>query len=880
MDTSIDPSISEQVFHVPTSPSENSQKNEEISNNEREELPNVFRLNDYVAEHQDQSSSQHDHNSGEVNTTAAAALNMIHYGFENDIPTDTTHSHDHDIDLTQHHSINQFSGIGLPFDSSQSSQHLHQLPQHQSRQIPLAQRQPVTMSRMHVVPYSPNEKPKRLGRPRRHIHNHTIPEDNSIQNVNESMVSKFRFDFLPIQGPGSRGGKLGGRRAPRGRIQSTNNLNSGLGPIDDNAIINVDGNRRSSRRKTSSPADLSDHHEPKDNDQTEEVSNGSSTSDAPEFLEEKAIPISALKIQVQSKIAKRKANELCLRVLADQTRKPKKLAMFALKPSRTTVLVTKSKIIKSLPGPLIGLSSSLYDDNVMLAKENKSKSTKEKIAFGYPVLAAPHAKDISIILMFLNKYKDIVFGKEVYYIGPHDFEIGLSLTKYFQEGVPDEDDEYVNYRLKEDSEPYDRNFVSPLMTILFCKLLGLVLNKKKDISLVSQKGAIGELRSQVSTLGLPNEWTNTSNVLKKPSEVVNNDEENERDEKPVDTNSPEILETEKYSYQEPIAIYNPFRDAEFEKSGLKALTPVNRLIMLRTLVQWSISNSESLKSYINENASYQDVGGERSTYYVARSITKGFKNAEDASKEAELRISKRSANKKASTEPNDPKGEEIESVTKYVDPLSDPLSHPLRWRIDDMCIADIGFNVGRFYLCRMADADGGGLSSLRKMKNVYTNFRELKDIPSSFKLYVEDVHQMIVEDFTKYGIEFDERGNEVESTHPFEQSTSNWYEVAGNAAELKTFIDYVSEKLKSLPSSLHKQSTNFVTLLSFIEPLITNQESAMIGVTTERITRKREEINYNDISNSTKLEEDEDSQGEEYLEEVEDVDMEDEDYSE
>lgn len=878
MDTSIDPSISEQVFHVPTSPSENSQKNDGISTSEREELPNVFRLNDYVAEHQDQSLLQHDHNSGEVNTTAAAALNMIHYGFESDIPTDTTHSHDHDIDLTQHHSINQFNGIGLPFDQLQHL-HLHLLPQHQSRQVPLTQQQPITMSRMHVVPYSPNEKPKRLGRPRRHIHNHTIPEDNSIQNVNESMVSKFRFDFLPIQGPGSRGGRLGGRKAPRGRIKLTNNLNAGLGPIDDNAIINVDGNRRSSRRKTSSPADIPDQYELKDN-KLEEAKNGSSIGEAPELPEEKAIPISALEVQEKSKIAKRKANDLCLKVLADQTRKPKKLAMFALKPNKTTVLVTKSKIIKLLPGPLIGLSSSLYDDNLMQAKENKLKSTKEKLAFGYPVLAAPHAKDISIILMFLNKYKDIVFGKEVYYIGPHDFEIGLSLTKYFQEALPNEDDEYVNYRLKEDREPYDPNYVSPLMTILFCKLLGLVLNKKKDILLVSQKGAIGELRSQVLTLGLPSEWTDSSNVLSKRLETGKDGEEKEEGNKPVDTNNPEILETERYSYEEPKVVYNPFKDAGFEKNGLKALTPVNRLIMLRTLVQWSLSNSESLKSYINENANYQDVGGERSTYYVARSIIKGFKNAEDASKEAELRISKRNANKKASAEANDPKSEEIESVTKFVDPQSDPLSHPLRWRIDDMCIADIGFNVGRFYLCRMADADGGGLSSLRKMKNVYTNFRELKDIPSSFKLYVEDVHQMIVEDFTEFGIEFDEKGNEVKSPEPFNQPSSNWYEVAGNAAELKTFIDYVSEKLKLLPSSLHKQSTNFVTLLSFIEPLISNQESAMIGVTTERITRKREEVNYNDISNSRKLEEDEDSQSEEYLEEVEDVDLEDEDYLE
>ncbi|ODQ79438.1 hypothetical protein BABINDRAFT_167297 [Babjeviella inositovora NRRL Y-12698] len=73
---------------------------------------------------------------------------------------------------------------------------------------------------MNFVVVDPSSKTanKRLGRPRK---NNTVniapPEMSSQLNYNDSVISKFRFDSLPVAGPGSRGGKM---RARGGRATS------------------------------------------------------------------------------------------------------------------------------------------------------------------------------------------------------------------------------------------------------------------------------------------------------------------------------------------------------------------------------------------------------------------------------------------------------------------------------------------------------------------------------------------------------------------------------------------------------------------------------------------------------------------------------------
>ena len=84
MDSNIDPSIAElDLFHVSSSLERTNKHNDDISGEDVDRLeedhvsiPNVFRLNEYVADHHAATNNQHHE---ENDSTAAAALNMIQF---------------------------------------------------------------------------------------------------------------------------------------------------------------------------------------------------------------------------------------------------------------------------------------------------------------------------------------------------------------------------------------------------------------------------------------------------------------------------------------------------------------------------------------------------------------------------------------------------------------------------------------------------------------------------------------------------------------------------------------------------------------------------------------------------------------------------------
>ncbi|CAK7901701.1 hypothetical protein CAAN3_05S07140 [[Candida] anglica] len=911
MESNIDPSITEQeLFHVPNSPDQ-PDKHTNIVSQDREELPNVFRLNEYVSEHSNTNQSQHV--PGEENSTAAAALNMIHYGFDNEISTESDHHHEVHSHRDNH---SNYGGMSMAppasdvYEIPSNVTHSHSVSNDTHQLAP--EQEFVTM-----VPYNPMEKPKRLGRPRKHFAANlpNASENNSVQNVNEAMVSKFRLDYLPIEGPGSRGGRKGARSSPRGRIVMKNGIiPDNLGPIYTEEDLQRDMASNLPKVRRSRRSAMNNSHSAS----TDEIPINSITTKLGEIDPQQESPdlngtlkseeevqrdlqnvVEAIPPQksIQATILQTRALNSKLRSRENESKEEKKSVVgsktWSIKPSRTTVRVTRTKNLRVLPGPLLSLTYNAYDGNMM----KDDQASKEKLALGFPVKTAPYAEDIMILISYLNRYKEVIFGKDIYYIGPKDFEIGLSLPQYISK---ENSNEFVNYRdVPESEDSYDSNFVSPLMVYLFCKLLGLVLNKKKDISQVSQKGAIGELKSSASSLGFPKEWKDSSHVNTQGI-ISGEDVAEDYVDTPVDPKNPEVLDSQNYIYNTSVVTYNPFKDPEFEKYGLRGLLPVDRLIMLRTLAQWSLITSESLKAYINENSNYQDIGGDRSTYYAPRSMLKGFKNAEDALKEAEIKINKKinNASKRVQT-PTEGSSTPPASTSqdpelaKYVDPTSDPLEHPLRWRVDEMFIGDGGFHIGRFYLSRMAEGNGGGLSSLKKMKASFTNFRELKDIPSSFKLYVEDIHQVLSNEFETFGVEFNEDGEEV---HPdkdengdnnnneeiYDEEECHWYEVASNVEEIKNFITFLADRIQSLPSSIHRQMQTMHNYLVELEPLLAAQESAEVINKTDRSSRKRH-IDYSDVSNAHKSRryDEEDSQ-DEYFDEKDDeiIDENDEDYSE
>lgn len=577
-----------------------------------------------------------------------------------------------------------------------------------------------------MVQYTPGEKTKRLGRPRKHITKKLVsPENHSSSNFNESVVSKFRLDSQPVEGPGSRGGRAGGRigRGKKRSHQSALSFGDNTDSKKQTLKLTLQSPRREVKRRTIS----------RDN-----ILNGI---------------------------------------------------------SKTTILRNKNKITRQLPGPLIGIYYDFYDENLMNPSKllNNQVSSeihldddyKYKIAAGYSVKKAPFASDILYIVAYLNKFRDIIRFEG---ICPQSLERGLSLPTNIL------------------TENYDPSYISDEMSRLFKRILTVVLNRKKDV--VSHASAIMELRPMSQYLGLPKEWRD--------------DELNENEDEvfsPVDPTTPEILMTRKTFYKYLTRVnYNPFKNNQFETLGLAGLpNPEDRLILFRTLMQWSFTSSDAIKNYITTTVQAQDVPGDRETMYGARSIIKGGKATEDSKREAESKLAKRKSEEEA----------------KYVDPTTNPLDHSLKLRLMEELVGDCGYKVGRFFLCRLSNEANGGLTSMKKMESIWRDPpRSTARLPSQFKLYVQDVHSMLETALGKNGIEFDDNGEEILYDYSEEDI---WFEVASNTSELHNFAEYLGMilgsgrkqtnfKTISLTSKIYTPLSNLRRFILSILPLLVKQE--------------------------------------------------------
>ena len=686
---------------------------------------------------------------------------------------------------------------------------------------------PTIENNVKLVSYDPDAKTPRLGRPRKNLTNTLAPpESSSSQNYKEAIMSKFRFDSQPVEGPGSRGGK-GGRKSPRGRItsssirkktQATLNFKSNNGEGVSLGLIDKNGNGVASESGSKTP---------KTNTGSPNTSTTSTPPKSPKLILKLGVkkpdptiaptPIKPVKIApAPSATIKRVRNPTTGTTANTTNKRSKPVKQF----TRTTVLNGKNKTTRQLPGPLVGLDYDLYDDSLV---DQYYDSKHQKIGLGYPVSKAPYASDIVFIISFLIKFKDVI---PIDFIGPGTIEYGLSLPKL--DDTFDESPSKFNPRKpRNDAEDYDPLFISPEMKSLFLKLLGLVLNRKKQVT--SHTKAIQELKTQSIALGLPLEWKTL-----KPAEVQSMDD---IAEVPVDPTHPDILVDKIHKGHTWLITFNPFYTTEFEMKGLAGLeNPIDRLVMLRTLVHWALSNSEIIKKEITANIQQQDIPGDKETYYAARSVLLGFKNAQDTKTTAEAKLAKRKS----------------EEEVRYVDPTSDPRAHTLNIRLNEQIAGDIGFGIGRFYLCRMADEFNGGLSSIKKMNTVWSGSAGLNGpLASNFKLYIQDVHQMLVESLSVVGVEFDENGNEVKPTYKATDEQEHWYEVASNAIELQEFVDFLSGKLgitegsKALipmASVIYKPVLQLHDYLSALLPLLVKQEEL---IETRRSTRKRP-IDYSD----------------------------------
>lgn len=494
-----------------------------------------------------------------------------------------------------------------------------------------------------------------------------------------------------------------------------------------------------------------------------------------------------------------------------QTKKVVKKQESEIPASKTTILNGRHKVTRQFPGPVIGLYYDLYDENLM--NDNKHKdATKEKLAFGFEVSPSPHAEDIIFLVSYASLFRDVL---DIGRICPQDIEDGIGLDDPLQK-------------------------VSPLMNRFFSRLVTLVLNRKVDINPRNPGKPISELRSLCVTLGLPKEWKDQTEVYTKY---------NLGEQEVVDPNNPKVFLTEGFEYHAPYVVENPFTDKQgFEKLGFPGISdPSDRLIMLRLLCQWSLSASTDIRKAFNEMLQKQDLPGDKETFYASRALLKGFKHTKDLTVQTNKKISKNKYN------------EDSDMVSRYVEPVADPMSHGLRARLNDMVVGDVGFNIGRFYMVRVADTSDGGLGSVDNMKQTWENLSLFKaSNPTRFKLYVQDVYKFLVENLDQEGLEF-VNGEEVKHKEKNE-AKSYYYEVASNSEQLAAFVDYLSVRLGikegdlsiiSPSSILFNPTQALYEYLLGILPLLTQQENLML---TSRSSRKRV-VDYTEQNANKKVKE-------------------------
>lgn len=616
-----------------------------------------------------------------------------------------------------------------------------------------------------LVQYDPDQKTKRLGRPRKNIkHNLSAPENSSSDNLNEARYAKFRFDNKPILGPGSRGGKNAATRSTaKGKLTFNKIRERQL-----QATLSFDNKLGLVLSKESVQDDISGDMDPT---LVEQSLNSTDVIENAQMVDEQFVREQKGKDDESIGQVSQKVNGLAATPSVERISISYRRSAMVTGASRTSFIRSR-KSAKSNSRTLAPLHYELYDDR-LIESHTYANESKFPLALGFPLVPSPYAKDILTIQAFLTKFRHII---NVGYLGPQDFEDGLGLPSV--DPISCFTQSNVNLRPQEINETNDENSSASLQKIqdLLYRLLSLILNRKKGITSLLRASA--ELKTQFDS------FAGTSNGSK--------------------------------------LSFNPFLLPLFDTLGLAAIpSPEERLTFLRVLVQWAMSASELIRTYITDV--YEGYGDNE---YVSRYI-QSFGSAHDSDYSASY-------------------------ITKdiYEDPCS--------IRVLDFYAGDCGLNVGRFYLSRMADAKAGGPSSIRNMEMAIR--RKGIDIgdSSTFKLYVQDVHQMLSESLTSFGVEFDELGNEIDE---HVTQSNYWYEVASNSKELSEFLEFLGKKLGFLETTevdsipirrsgkFYEAASSLYSYLISVLPLLLAHEE-MRGSNATR--RRRKDVNYNEITNARK----------------------------
>ncbi|CCK69319.1 Ioc3p KNAG_0C02070 [Huiozyma naganishii CBS 8797] len=478
-------------------------------------------------------------------------------------------------------------------------------------------------------------------------------------------------------------------------------------------------------------------------------------------------------------------------------------------------------------------------------------------------IMVPYAGDIIKIMSFINKFS-VLFGSDLLGLSFQDFEIGLDLYPGASSGsfmgvYSDMKQKYVLYQdilpIKDVIASQDK------VTLLFVTLLKVVYAKEKDIGEPLElqdvkpfpkkavKSTLEKLQTDAKEWGYPMEWRAFANIDRKTP--INKHFEHD-DTVPVDTKVPHILCPNIYDWPSNAPLedeQNPLKTPELADKGILALQPNDRVIMLRALVDWCVTQSIQVHNQIHhlshlkfepefgvqtQHVPRYLIDGDKSTFLLfkklchlvqnrleIRSKKKHYKKLLRQGKQPELqkKLDTIKEIKDALQKADDPEQED-RLLTSFYDkwvsvfegelhdnPLANPFANEVyQLRCQEFFIGRIP-HMGDFYLPRLhsygSDAKISTFTDLRTLNDILQKFQEGvynsdtlfenfgQNMSSQFKVLYHDTPSL-VRDVNK-GV----------STH----GKVYWYEVCHDLKTLQEFIELIDLKIFRAPAKTDVTAT-------------------------------------------------------------------------
>ncbi|AET38064.1 WHIM1 domain-containing protein Ecym_2325 [Eremothecium cymbalariae DBVPG len=273
------------------------------------------------------------------------------------------------------------------------------------------------------------------------------------------------------------------------------------------------------------------------------------------------------------------------------------------------------------------LNNEAWSACVPLLSSELKNNTPAVSRLKYPHMKpAPFAKDLIMFMNFINKFNQFL-PTELWGISIQDLQVGLDL--YPSNGTDD-----IQFSFYQDIlPPRELKHCQDLVNLFSLCLMKLTLNHNSTTNMSSLTNGkpftklIQELRPKAVEFGYPPEWRQQDppdELFMKPQSSLFDEDDSE----PVDDKNSEILTANIHHWYHRLPLSpeeNPLYTPEFEKFGILSLSPPNRLIMLRCLVQWCLSYSDKIHGEIYRLSHFKkDPTFGIQTYHVPRHLAHGI----------------------------------------------------------------------------------------------------------------------------------------------------------------------------------------------------------------------------------------------------------------